>query len=41
LCRHLAVNFLVATVYVIVHALLLFMHVVTLFVAVNSADQVR
>jgi len=39
--RHLLVNFLVALVYVIIHSFLLFVHVVTLFVAVNSTDQVR
>jgi len=37
--RHLTTNFLVATFYVLIHAILLFVHVVTLFVAVNSADQ--
>lgn len=31
----------VACAYVVGHAVLLFMHVVTLFVAVNSSDQVR
>ena len=37
--RHLTTNFLVATCYVLAHAILLFIHIVTLFVAVNSADQ--
>ena len=36
----LLASFLVAGGYVTAHALLLFVHVVTLFVAVNSADQV-
>ncbi|EWM28448.1 tapt1 protein [Nannochloropsis gaditana] len=37
--RHLTTNFLVAVAYVLAHAVLLFVHVITLFVAVNSADQ--
>jgi hypothetical protein len=36
----MARNFVVAACYVLAHSLLLFTHVVTLFVAVNSADQV-
>lgn len=40
-CRQLALNFVVSAAYAILHALLLFVHVVTMFVAVNSSDQVR
>lgn len=38
--RQLALNFVVSAGYGILHALLLFVHVVTMFVAVNSSDQV-